>query len=86
MQCKGPKTIRAVTPSSNVGTVFEITGAGFATGPTFAGTPGTPNCFDNSVSALAQQFGGLNTAAYKLGLGFGNVSALQDAIHAYCGG
>jgi hypothetical protein len=27
--------------------------------PAFAGTPGNPNCFGQSVSALARQYGGL---------------------------
>jgi hypothetical protein len=50
--------------------------------PAFAGTPGTPNCRGESVSALAQQFGGLDAAASALG--FPSVQALQDAIRAFC--
>jgi len=49
----------------------------------FAGTPGTANCIGQSVSALAQGFGGLNAAAVTLG--FSSVGALQDAIMAFCG-
>jgi len=49
---------------------------------TFAGTPGTPNCHGESVSALARQFGGLDAAASALG--FPSVQALQDAIRAFC--
>ena len=50
----------------------------------FAGTPGKANCHGKSVSALAQQLGGLSAAAAALG--FDSVSALQDAIMAFCGG
>jgi hypothetical protein len=50
----------------------------------FAGTPGKANCHGKSVSALARQFGGLNNAAAALG--FDSVSALQNAIMAFCGG
>ena len=50
----------------------------------FAGTPGKSNCYGQSVSALAQQFGGLNAAA--AGTGFPSISALQNAILAYCDG
>jgi hypothetical protein len=49
----------------------------------FAGVPGSSNCHGKSVSALAQQFGGLNAAAQ--GLGFPSVQALQDAIRTFCG-
>jgi Beta-propeller repeat len=48
----------------------------------FAGTPGTPNCHGESVSALARQFGGLDAAAAALG--FPTVQALQDAIREFC--
>jgi YVTN family beta-propeller protein len=50
--------------------------------PRFAGTPGKANCHGKSVSALAQQYGGLNNAAAALG--YPSVSALQNAIEAYC--
>ena len=53
-------------------------------GPVFAGTPGMPNCHGESVSALAQQFGGLNAVASALG--FDSVQVLQDAIKAFCEG
>jgi probable HAF family extracellular repeat protein len=52
--------------------------------PVFAGTPGKSNCHGKSVSALAQQYGGLNAAAAALG--FASGAALQNAIMAYCGG
>jgi YVTN family beta-propeller protein len=50
--------------------------------PTFAGTPGKANCYGMSVSALTQQYGGLNNAAAALG--YPSVSALQIAIDDYC--
>jgi len=50
----------------------------------FAGIPGKTNCHGKSVSALAQQFGGIDAAAAALG--FSSVGALQDAIWTFCGG
>jgi hypothetical protein len=47
-----------------------------------AGTPGQANCHGRSVSALAQQFGGLNAAASALG--FSTVEALQDGFRVFC--
>jgi hypothetical protein len=61
------------------GTVFEVTDTGFVI---FAGTPGKPNCFGQSVSALAQQYDGLNAAAEALG--YPSVRALQKAILEFC--
>jgi hypothetical protein len=52
--------------------------------PVFAGTPGEANCHGQSVSALAQQFGGLDNAAAALG--FPSVQALQGVIRAFCEG
>jgi hypothetical protein len=52
--------------------------------PAFAVTPGKANCFGQSVSALARQYGGLNGAAAALG--YSGVNALQNAILAFCGG
>jgi hypothetical protein len=52
--------------------------------PLFAGTPGKANCYDQSVSALAAQFGGLARAPSALG--YSSVSALQNAVLAFCGG
>jgi hypothetical protein len=52
--------------------------------PVFAGTPGKANCHGKSVSALAQQFGGLNNAAEALG--YPSVDALQNAIMEFCEG
>jgi uncharacterized repeat protein (TIGR03803 family) len=67
---------------NNQGTVFELVGSGFV--PPFAGTPGTPNCHGQSVSALARQYGGLNAAAAALG--FSSVQVLQSAITGFCAG
>jgi hypothetical protein len=50
--------------------------------PVFAGTPGKANCIGQSVSPLAQQYGGLNNAAAELG--FDSVKALQAAIGDFC--
>jgi hypothetical protein len=50
----------------------------------FAVTPGKANCYGQSVSALARQFGGLNNAAAALG--FPSVRALQDVIIVFCEG
>jgi YVTN family beta-propeller protein len=49
---------------------------------TFAGTPGKSNCYDQSVSALAWQYRGLNAAAAALG--FAGTGALQNDILAFC--
>lgn len=51
--------------------------------PRFAGTRGTANCLGQSVSALAQTFGGLNRAAITLG--FPTVVEMRTAVAAYCG-
>ena len=72
-------------PGSAVQIISPI-GKGF--GPTtsiqLAGTPGSANCHGKSVSALAEEFGGLAQAADTLG--FASVKALQDAIKAFCDG
>jgi hypothetical protein len=48
----------------------------------FAGTPGQANCHGKSVSALSQQYGGMDSAAAALG--FPSVQALQNAIKTFC--
>ena len=70
-----------------VGGLVDNAGAGAAwvfAQPVFAGTPGKANCHGQSVSALARQYGGLNSAAAALG--YADVSALQNAIMGFCGG
>jgi hypothetical protein len=47
-----------------------------------AGTPGQANCHGKSISALAQQFGGVDSAAVTLG--FSSVQALQDGFALFC--
>jgi hypothetical protein len=47
-----------------------------------AGTPGQANCNGQSISALAQQFGGISAAASNLG--FSSVKALQDGFNLFC--
>jgi hypothetical protein len=50
--------------------------------PVFAGKPGKANCQGKSASVLAQQYGGLNSAAEALG--YPSVQALQDDIAEFC--
>jgi YVTN family beta-propeller protein len=94
----GSKVYVANTSSNNVSEIDAATNAVTATFPVgnspvafgvfiqprFAGTPGTPNCYGQSVAALAQQYGGLNAAAAVLG--YSSVAELQNAIMEYCGG
>jgi hypothetical protein len=62
---------------------FGPTGAAWVYArPVFAGTLGKANCHGQSVTALAGEYGGLNNAAAALG--YSSVSALQNAIMAYC--
>jgi hypothetical protein len=49
----------------------------------FSGVPGKSNCHGQTVSALANQYGGLNSAASALG--FSSVQELQNTISLYCG-
>ena len=48
-----------------------------------AGVPGRANCHGQTVSAVAVQFGGVDTSASKLG--YSSTDALQDGIGAFCG-
>jgi hypothetical protein len=60
-----------------VGGIAGVTGAAFVFAqPVFAGTPAKANCHGQSVSALARQYGGLNSAAAALGYGPGD--------HSFC--
>ena len=47
-----------------------------------AGTPGAADCHDQTVAAIAHQFGGVASAAPALG--FSSVSALQRAVTTFC--
>jgi hypothetical protein len=69
-----------ITRSQAAGT---FAGVSLTIGLTFAGTPGKADCYGQSVSALAQRYGGLNNAAAALD--FSGVGALQNAIASYCG-
>jgi hypothetical protein len=64
------------------GTAFEITNSGFVPAKKFAGTPGTANCIGESVSTMAQTYGGLAHAASSLG--YNSMSALLSAVSSYC--
>jgi hypothetical protein len=46
--------------------------------PRFAGTPGGPSCYGQSISALVHVFGGLNAAATALG--YSDVNTLENAV------
>jgi uncharacterized repeat protein (TIGR03803 family) len=70
--------------ASRAGVVFEVAGTGYVPPARFAGTPGKANCQGQSVSALAQEYGGLAHAAAALG--YSSVQALQNAIATYCAG
>jgi len=70
------------TSVSNSGVQSGDGQVSFCFSVTFAGTPRKANCFGQSVSALSQQYGGLNNAAAALG--YNSVNALQDAIKGYC--
>jgi hypothetical protein len=47
-----------------------------------AGTPGAANCLGKTISGLAQEFGGTDSAASTLG--FSSVQALQDGFTLFC--
>ena len=82
-------TVSVIDTGSNmvIGSAIAVGTAPVAFGifiqPRFAGTVGSPNCHGTTVSVLAKQHGGLPAAATALG--FANVSALQNAIKAFCG-
>ena len=72
--------------------IIDVAGA---TAPTFnmtfslsgntipeAGTPGDPDCREETISAIANQFGGVHSAA--LTLGFSSVTALQKSFREFC--
>lgn len=48
-----------------------------------AGKPGQANCHGQTVSAMAEEFGGIDASASTLG--YSSVSALQDGIRVFCG-
>ena len=62
--------------NGNIGAVWVYNHA------VFAGRPVTEHCYDESVSALSQQYGGLNAAAAELE--YSSMSSLHDAVLAFC--
>ena len=48
-----------------------------------AGTPGQEDCHGQTVSAMTQEFRGINDSATILG--YSSVAALQDGIRVFCG-
>jgi YVTN family beta-propeller protein len=76
----GNNTVSVIATATNtVVAVLPVRGPGAR----FAGTPGDANCHGESISALAQTFGGLNAAA--IALGFPTVLGLQTSVNTYCG-
>lgn len=73
----GTDIIGGVTPPT-FNMTFSLSGAVLQE----AGTPGQANCNGQSVSALAEQFGSLSSAASALG--FSSVKALQDSFRTFC--
>ena len=71
------------TTGAGPGNSCELNGVLVSAECAFAGTPGQSNCHGNTVSALSNQYDGLNQAASVLG--YISVQYLQDAIKAYCG-
>lgn len=74
----GTDIINNTTPPPTFNMTFSLTGN---TVPD-AGTPGQANCHGESISALAKQFGGIDTAASALG--FSSVQALQNSFTTFC--
>ena len=66
------------SPAPNFNMTFSLAGE---TVPD-AGTPGVANCLGTSISALAQEFGGIYSAASSLG--FSSVQALQEGFTLFC--
>src|SRR5215472_8837599 len=47
-----------------------------------AGTPGKANCHGKTVSAMAQEFGGIDASGSTLG--YSSTDVLQDAVRLFC--
>jgi uncharacterized repeat protein (TIGR03803 family) len=65
--------------SGGAGTAFQLT-----LPATFTGVPGQANCTGQSIAFMAKKYGGIAAAAKALG--YASVTALQNAVLAYCGG
>jgi len=76
----GTDIISATPPSAapKFNMAFSLTGNAIRR----AGTPGEPNCHGETVSALANEFGGVHAAASNLG--FSSVDALQQSLKEFC--
>ena len=93
-----PKDLQAWIRNSNLAPDWLRIGTdivGGAPAPTFnmkfslagetvpeAGTPGVANCLGQTIAALAQEFGGSDSAASSLG--FSSVQALHDGFTLFC--
>jgi uncharacterized repeat protein (TIGR03803 family) len=69
--------------ASNQGSVYELTGSGFVPALVFAGTPGSTDCYGESMLSLQREGKNLDAAAATLGLG--QAEGLQTALSEYCG-
>lgn len=65
-----------VPPTFNM--TFTLTGNAILA----PGTPGEPNCHGQTISGLAHEFGGIDTAAATLG--YPSVDSLQQTVGAFC--
>lgn len=84
---EGNTFVRGMNDNGSIVGYYILNGVehGFvAEAPVFAGKPDDPDCHGDSVSALAQQYGKLPSAATALG--YRSVQALQMAITAHCRG
>jgi hypothetical protein len=73
----GTDIIGGVTPPT-FNMTFSLTGETIPQ----AGTPGVANCHGQTISAMANQFGGIAAAAS--GLGFSSVASLQQTMKVFC--
>ncbi len=73
----GTDIIGGETPTT-FNMAFTLTGATLSG----AGTPGQANCHGKSMSALAEQFGSVDSAASSLG--FSSVQSLQNTFGGFC--
>jgi hypothetical protein len=73
----GTDIIGGETPTT-FNMTFTLTGATLSG----AGTPGQANCHGKSMSALAEQFGSVASAASSLG--FSSVQSLQNTFGGFC--
>jgi hypothetical protein len=72
----GTQVAGGTAPTFNM--TFSLSGAVLQS----AGTPGQEDCRDVTISGLAEQFGGIHSAASALG--FSSVQALQNSFRAFC--